>query len=43
MELYTATCYELSEQLTKRYSTSFSLSSRLFGPSIRQHIMQFMG
>lgn len=43
MELYTATCYELSEQLTKRYSTSFSLSSRLFDPSIRQHIYAIYG
>jgi phytoene synthase len=38
VELYTKTCYELSARLTKRYSTSFSLSSRLFAGSIRPHI-----
>lgn len=38
MELYTATSYELAERLTKRYSTSFSLSSLLFEASIRRHI-----
>lgn len=36
--LYTRTAYELSKQLMKRYSTSFSLSSRLFGKDIRPHI-----
>ena len=43
MELYTAVCYELSERLTKRYSTSFSLSSRLFDGSIRRHIYAIYG
>ena len=43
MELYTAVCYELSERLTKRYSTSFSLSSRLFDRSIRRHIYAIYG
>lgn len=43
MELYTATCYELSERLIKRYSTSFSLSSRLFDTSIRPHIYAIYG
>lgn len=36
--LYTRTAYELSKQLMKRYTTSFSLSSRLFGKDIRPHI-----
>ena len=43
MELYTSVCYELSERLTKRYSTSFSLSSRLFDRSIRRHIYAIYG
>lgn len=43
MELYTAVCYELSERLTKRYSTSFSLSSRLFDRGIRRHIYAIYG
>lgn len=43
MELYTSVCYELSERLTKRYSTSFSLSSRLFDGSIRRHIYAIYG
>lgn len=38
MELYTKTSYELAEKLTKRYSTSFSLSSQLLHTSIRHHI-----
>lgn len=43
MELYTSVCYELSERLTKRYSTSFSLSSRLFDSCIRRHIYAIYG
>ncbi len=43
MELYTSVCYELSERLTKRYSTSFSLSSRLFDGSIRPYIYAIYG
>lgn len=43
MDLYTKTSYELAEVLTKRYSTSFSMSSRLFDESIRRHIYAIYG
>lgn len=43
MELYRTTSYELAEQLTKRYSTSFTTSSRLFDRSIRPHIYAIYG
>lgn len=43
MDQYTATAYRLAEVLTKDYSTSFSLSSRLFSPSIRRHIYAIYG
>lgn len=43
MELYTSTSYELSKKLTNRYSTSFSMSSRLFDGTIRQHIYAIYG
>ncbi|NCU38644.1 hypothetical protein EOL96_06345 [Candidatus Saccharibacteria bacterium] len=43
MELYTSTSYELSKKLTNRYSTSFSMSSRLFDAAIRQHIYAIYG
>lgn len=43
MELYTQTSYELSEQLTKRYSTSFSASSQLFAKEIRKYIYAIYG
>lgn len=43
MELYTKTAYQLSEQLTKNYSTSFSLSSKLFDKKIRRHIYAIYG
>lgn len=43
MDLYTATSYRLAERLTKAYSTSFSLSSSLFEPSIRSHIFAIYG
>ena len=38
MELYTKNAYQLAELLTKNYSTSFSLSSRLFARTIQPHI-----
>lgn len=43
MELYTSTSYELSRQLTLRYSTSFSKSSELFATRIRRHIFAIYG
>ena len=43
MELYTATSYQLSKQLTEQYSTSFSSSSRLFAAPIRRHIYAVYG
>ena len=43
MELYASTSYELAERLTKRYSTSFSLSSSLFDRAIRHHIYAVYG
>lgn len=43
MDLYEKTSYELSRHLTERYSTSFSLSSRLFSKNIRPHIYAIYG
>jgi phytoene/squalene synthetase len=43
MELYDSTSYVVSETLTKRYSTSFSMSSRLFSLPIRPHIYAIYG
>lgn len=43
MELYEKTSYELAQKLTTNYSTSFSLSSRLFDTSIRRHIYAIYG
>lgn len=43
MDLYTKTSYELSELLTKRYSTSFSLSTQLFPREIRKAIFAIYG
>lgn len=43
MDLYAHTSYELARRLTARYSTSFSLSSRLFDSSIRPHIYAIYG
>jgi phytoene synthase len=43
MELYTSVSYELAEKLTKRYSTSFSMSSQLFPASIRPAIYAIYG
>lgn len=38
MELYRTVSYDLGRRLTKEYSTSFSMSSRLFAKSIRSDI-----
>jgi phytoene synthase len=43
MDIYTKTAYEMSELLTKRYSTSFSTSSRLLSSFIRKHIYAVYG
>lgn len=43
MDLYTSTSYQLARKLTERFSTSFSLSSRLFDVSIRHHIYAIYG
>lgn len=43
MELYLKTSYELAEKLTRRYSTSFSMSSRLFDRTMRKHIYAIYG
>ncbi|NCU30184.1 phytoene/squalene synthase family protein [Candidatus Saccharibacteria bacterium] len=43
METYTSLSYDLSERYTKRYSTSFSLSSRLFDQSVRRYIYAIYG
>ena len=43
MELYRQVSYELAERLTRRYSTSFSMSSRLFASRIRPHIYAVYG
>jgi len=43
MELYYQVSSELSERLTKRYSTSFTLSSYLFPLDIRRHIYAIYG
>lgn len=43
MDLYTSTSYEMSERITTRYSTSFSMSSRLFVGSIRPHVYAIYG
>lgn len=43
MELYKRVSYELAERLTRRYSTSFSMSSRLFSSRIRSHIYAVYG
>lgn len=43
MDLYTKVSNELSERLTKRYSTSFSLSIRLFSSELRPHIYAIYG
>ncbi len=43
MELYDSTAYSLSKILTNAYSTSFSLSMRLFSADIRPHIYAIYG
>lgn len=43
MDLYTRTSYELAKKLTAQYSTSFSMSSRLFDARIRNHIYAIYG
>lgn len=43
MELYTKTSYQLSAQLTRAYSTSFSQSMRLFPAPMRRHIAAIYG
>ncbi len=43
MDQYKSVSYELAEHLTKRYSTSFSMSSRLFDVTIRPHIYAIYG
>lgn len=43
MELYSHTSYELSQILTRRYSTSFSMSSGLFSRDIKPHIYAIYG
>ena len=43
MELYKSVSYELSKYLTERYSTSFSMSSRLFDHTIRSDIYAIYG
>lgn len=43
MELYDQVSQELSQHVTKRYSTSFSAASRLFDSSIRVHIYAIYG
>ncbi|MEO6110013.1 MAG: phytoene/squalene synthase family protein [Candidatus Saccharimonadales bacterium] len=43
MELYEKVSYAISRELTNAYSTSFSLSMRLFSPSIRTHIYAIYG
>lgn len=43
MELYESTSYTISQVLTKAYSTSFSMSMRLFSQDIRPHIYAIYG
>jgi phytoene synthase len=43
MDLYTATSYQTSRLVTKSYSTSFGMSIRLFGASLRPHIYALYG
>lgn len=43
MDLYTATSYKLSEELTKAYSTSFSMSSKLFDNATGRHVYAIYG
>lgn len=43
MELYTDTAYQLSRQLTLRYSTSFGQSTLLFRKDLQPHIFAIYG
>lgn len=43
MELYTKLSYDIATRLTTGYSTSFSLSSKLFAASLRPHIYAIYG
>ena len=43
MDLYTKNAYQLSEKLTKNYSSSFSLSTSFFSKSTRVHIYAIYG
>lgn len=43
MDLYTKSAYQISELLTKNYSTSFSLSTQLFDKKIQPHIYAIYG
>lgn len=43
MDLYTRTSYALAQQLTEKYSTSFSMASSLFDSSIRKDIYAIYG
>lgn len=43
MDLYRTTSYLLSEFLTRKYSTSFSLSTQLFSADRRKHIYAIYG
>ncbi len=43
MELYKTVAYTLTKHLTELYSTSFSMSSRLFDASIRPHVYAIYG
>lgn len=43
MDLYTSTSYRLAEELTKSYSTSFSMSSKLFDEATGRHIYAVYG
>jgi 15-cis-phytoene synthase len=43
MELYNDTSFAASELLTKKYSTSFSMSSRLFSKDIQKYIYAIYG
>lgn len=43
MDLYASTSFQLAQNLTRRYSTSFSMSSMLFHKSIRPHIYAVYG
>lgn len=43
MNLYASVSYQLSRQLTLRYSSSFGISSRLFSRTVQPHIFAIYG